>query len=102
MLVLVFIAPSLDFIFLFLRIIFLLLRSIFDVLSMLPLLVVWSVEVVGLPALGMLEGLPVWAPGAVPGATVWAWAALAARAKAVAKIREAFMGKRKQWVRKER
>jgi hypothetical protein len=64
-------------------------------LSMLPLVVVvvlvvvWSVVVV-VPALGMFEGVPVWAPGVVPGATVWARAALAVRARAAAK-RVAFM-----------
>lgn len=36
----------------------------------------------GSPALGMLEGLPVVAPGVVPGATVWARAGTVARARA--------------------
>jgi hypothetical protein len=38
-----------------------------------------------------LEGLPVWAPGAVPGATVWARAALVVSAKATATSRRAFI-----------
>ena len=71
----------------FLRIIFLLLL---DVLLMRLLSgACWSV--MGLPALGMLDGLPVWAPGVVPGATVWAEAALVMRAQAAARIKAAFI-----------
>jgi hypothetical protein len=94
-LVLVFIEPSDDFIFLLLR---MALRSLLDMLSMLPefmlpeLVVVWSVVVVVVvePALGMFDGVPVWAPGVVPGATVWAKAALVVRARAATR-RVAFM-----------
>jgi hypothetical protein len=99
-LVLVFIEPSDDFIFLLLR---MALRSLLDILSVLPefmlpefmvpeLVVVWSVVVVVVvePALGMFDGVPVWAPGVVPGATVWAKAALVVRARAATR-RVAFM-----------
>ena len=59
-------------------------------LSILPLpLVIRSLFVV-LPALGILEGLPVCAPGEVPGATVCAKAAPVESAKA-AKIKRDFM-----------
>jgi hypothetical protein len=92
-LVFIFIVPSLVFIFLALRMARLSLLELEpDVLSMRPEdeeFVVWSV----VPALGILDGLPVWAPGVVPGATVWAKAALVVRAKAAAKIRVAFMSK---------
>jgi hypothetical protein len=91
-LVLAFIVPSDDFILRLLRIAFLSLLLMPDVLFILPLvLVVWSVVEVVVPALGMLEGVPVWAPGAVPGATVWAKAALVVRARAAAKMRVDFM-----------
>jgi hypothetical protein len=90
-LVFVFMAPSWLFILPLLRMARLLLRSVLDMLLLEVPLVVWSVVVVGVPALGMLEGLPVWAPGEVPGATVWARAALVANAKAVARNRVAFI-----------
>jgi hypothetical protein len=88
-LVLVFMLPSELFILPLLRIIFLSLRLVLDdVLSVvLRVLFVWS----GVPALGWLDGLPVWAPGAVPGATVWAKAALVLSAKAAATIRRDFI-----------
>ncbi len=68
------------------------LLSLLDMLSM-RLLSTRCWLVVGSPALGILEGLPVWAPGVVPGDTVWAVAALVANAKAAARITEYFIKK---------
>jgi len=64
-----------------------------------PLFIDWSEVEVVVPALGMFDGLPVWAPGVVPGATVWAEAALKVKAQA-ARIRRDFMTRKNEWKRK--
>ena len=95
--VLVFIEPLLLFILPSLCIILWFLWSVPDIV---PDMLSWRLLstrcmlVEGSPALGMLDGLPVWAPGAVPGATVWAVAAVVARAKARARREVAFIGNR--------